>query len=277
MTPAPPSYETLTESEWDAVGRVWDHLEAGELETARIELGSLQRSRGRHPDLRIVEAAIELEDGSPERAMDALKGAERSADPAQFFHLRAMAWFDLADLEHAREDAERSLAVRHDLAEAHDLLYRVFEHLGQTSESAEHAEEAFRLDPETFPMPLEISDDDFDAIVERGVKELPERVRKELGDVPVLVQPLPTREMLGGEDHPLPPDLLGLFVGRHLLERSHGDVPGMPGNIYLFRRILLRACTDREELEREVRITLQHEVGHLLGLDEDDLEEWGLA
>lgn len=277
MTPAPLSYETLTESEWDAVGRVWDHLEAGELETARIDLGALQRSRGRHPDLRIVEAAIELEDGSPERALDALKGAERSADPAQFFHLRAMAWFDLADLARAREDAERALAVRHDLAEAHDLLSRIFEHLGATADAAAHAEEATRLDPETFPLPLEISDDDFDAIVERCVKELPERVRQELGDVPVLVQPLPTREMLGSEDHPLPPDILGLFVGHHLLERSHADVPGLPGNIYLFRRNLLRACTDREELEREIRITLQHEVGHLLGLDEDDLEEWGLA
>ena len=277
MTPAPLSYETLTESEWDAVGRVWDHLEAGEVETARLELGTLQRSRGRHPDLRIVEAAIELEDGSPERALDALKGAERSADPAQFFHLRAMAWFDLADLGRAREDAERALAIRPELAEAHDLLSRVFEHLGDTREATDHSEEATKLDPETFPLPLEISDDDFDAIVERCVKELPERVRKELGDVPVLVQPLPTREMLGGEDHPLPPDILGLFVGRHLLERSVGDVPGLPGNIYLFRRNLLRACTDREELEREIRITLQHEVGHLLGLDEDDLEEWGLA
>ena len=277
MTPAPLSYETLTESEWDAVGRVWDQLEAGELETARRELATLQRSRGRHPDLRIVEAAIELEDGAPDRALDALKGAERSADPAQFFHLRAMAWFDLADLEHAREDAARALAVRPDLAEAHDLLSRVHEHLGDVREAAAHAEEATRLDSETFPLPLEIPDEEFDAIVERCVKELPERVRQELGDVPVLVQPLPTREMLGSEDHPLPPDILGLFVGRHLLERSHGDVPGLPGNIYLFRRNLLRACTDREELEREIRITLQHEVGHLLGLDEDDLEEWGLA
>ena len=277
MTPAPLSYETLTETEWDAVGRVWDHLEAGELEAARQELSTLHRSRGRHPDLRIVEAAIELEDGSPDRALDALKGAERSADPAQFFHLRAMAWFDLADLGKSREDAERALAIRPDLAEAHDLLSRVFEHLGSEREAAAHAEEATRLDAETFPLPLEISDEDFDAIVERCVKELPERVRKELGEVPVLVQPLPTREMLESEDHPLPPDLLGLFVGRHLLEKSHGDVPGLPGNIYLFRRNLLRACTDRAELEREIRITLQHEVGHLLGLDEEDLEEWGLA
>jgi len=277
MTPATPSYETLTESEWEGVGRVWDHLEAGELDEARRELATLQRSRGRHPDLRIVEAALALEEGAPDRALDALKGAERSADPAQFFQLRAMAHFDHADLARARADAERSLAIRPDLAEAHDLLSRIFEHLGNEREATAHSEEAGRLDPETFPPALALSDEEFDAIVERCVKELPERVLKELGEVPVLVQPLPTLEMLGSEDHPLPPDILGLFVGRHLLERAHTDVPGLPGNIYLFRRNLLRACTTPEELEREIRITVQHEVGHLLGLDEDDLEEWGLA
>src|SRR6185369_1571367 len=147
------------------------------------------------------------------------------------------------------EDAERALAIRPDLAEAHDLVSRISEHVGDERDATAHAQEAARLDPETFPLPLEIGDDDFDAIVERCVKELPERVRRELGEVPVLVQPLPTRAMLESEGNPLPPDLLGLFVGRHLLERSLGDVAGAPGNIYLFRRNLLRACTDREELE----------------------------
>jgi len=277
MTPAPLSYETLTESEWDGVGRIWDHLEAGELDQARAELAALQRTRGRHPDLRIVEAALNLEEGAPDRALDALQGAERSADPAQFFHLRAMAHFDRAELERAREDAERALAIRPELAEAHDLLSRVFEHLGAERDAIAHAEEATRLDPETFPPPFAITDDEFDAVVERCVKELPERVRRELGEVPVIVQPLPTLEMLGSEDHPLPPDILGLFVGRHRLERSSLEIPGLPGQIVLFRKNLLRACSDREELEREIRITVQHEVGHLLGLDEDDLEEWGLA
>jgi predicted Zn-dependent protease with MMP-like domain len=91
------------------------------------------------------------------------------------------------------------------------------------------------------------------------------------------VDELPRREVLTAEDPPLPPDLLGLFVGRSLLERSHLDLPGVPEAIYLFRRNLLRFCTNREELAREVRTTVQHEVGHLLGLDEDDLGDLGLA
>jgi predicted Zn-dependent protease with MMP-like domain len=102
-------------------------------------------------------------------------------------------------------------------------------------------------------------------------------VRAKLEDIPVLVQALPSREMLTDVNPPLTPDLLGLFVGRHIFAELPTAVPGAPGAIYLFRKNLLRACEDREELAREVRITVQHEVGHLLGLDEDELEDWGLA
>jgi predicted Zn-dependent protease with MMP-like domain len=270
-------YETLTETEWDQVSRVWDLLEDGKLERARLELDALLGTRPGHPDLRIVHAAVAIDEGEPALALDALKGAERSADPALFFHLRAVAHFELAHFDASRDDAMRALAIQPELAEAHDLLSRTFEHLGEMELAEEHAEEARSIDPEAYPPPLEVSDEEFDALVEQSLKELPAEVRKHLEELPVLVEPLPMREVLDGEQPPLSPDLLGLFVGRHLLERRHDDLPGAPGAIYLFRRNLLRACADREELRREVRITVQHEVGHLLGLDEDDLEQWGLA
>mgnify|MGYP000635370328 CR=1 FL=1 len=111
----------------------------------------------------------------------------------------------------------------------------------------------------------------------RQVQELPAKVREKLEDIPVLVQDLPTPEMLTEEEPALTPDLLGLFVGRHIFAESSAAAPAAPGAIFLFRRNLLRACSDREELENEIRITVQHEVGHLLGLDEDELDEWGLA
>ena len=120
-------------------------------------------------------------------------------------------------------------------------------------------------------------DEEFDALVENSLRDLPAEVRRHLEELPVLVEALPAREILGAEKPPISPDVLGLFVGRHLLERAHSDLPGAPGVIFLFRRNLLRECRDREELAREVRITVQHEVGHLLGLDEDDLEKWGLG
>ena len=122
-----------------------------------------------------------------------------------------------------------------------------------------------------------MSDAAVDALVVESLRELPAEVQRRLAEWPVVVEPLPHRDMLTAEQPPLSPDLLGLFVGADLMRQSHADLPASPGAIYLFRRNLLRACADRDELKREVRITVQHEVGHLLGLDEDELEEWGLG
>jgi predicted Zn-dependent protease with MMP-like domain len=271
------NYDTLTEIEWDRVKKIWELLDEGEVDRARLELGALLAERPGHPDLRIVDAAVSLDEGEPRRALEALDGAEFSADPTLFFHLRAVAEFELADFAGARADAERAIAINPDFPESHHLLARTLDHLGDTEGAQRHEEMAEVLDPEAFPAPFEISDAEFDSIVEVSLRDLPPPVRKQLEDLPVWVEPLPTSTLLTAEDPPLSPDLLGLFVGRHLLERSHADLPSAPGAIYLFRRNLLRACADREELAREVRITVLHEVGHLLGLDEDDLEQWGLA
>src|SRR5215813_13358659 len=81
-------YETLAQTEWDEVQRVWDLMDEGRLEAARTLLAGMLAIRPGHPDLRIVDAALALEEGDPRHALDALAGAERSADPTVFFHLR---------------------------------------------------------------------------------------------------------------------------------------------------------------------------------------------
>lgn len=269
-------YETLTEIEWDKVNRVWAMLDDGEVERARLSLDALMSERPGHPDLRIVDAAIALDEGEPARAMQALDGAERSADPSLFFHLRAVAGYELARFEDARADAGRALAVNPDLAEAHDLLSRTCDHLGDADGAAAHAREAREIDPDAFPLPLEVTREAFDALVERAVAGLPKRFRSQLDQVPVLVEDLPPREVLTAEDPPLSPDLLGLHVGPDVIRASHLDTPSVHA-IFLFRRNLLRSCADLDELAREVRITVLHEVGHMLGFDEDDLDQLGLA
>ena len=271
------SYETLSETEWEAVERVWDLLDEGKTDRARTEMDALLERRPGHPDLRITDAAVALDEGEAERALIALQGAELSADPSLFFHLRAAAHYEMVELEAAREDGYRALAINPEIAETHALVAKTLEFLGDTAAAGEHAGIAHEIDADRFPLPLEVSDEEFDALVEKSVLELPAEVRKHLEELPVLVEPLPSRDVLTAEKPAISPDVLGLFVGRHLMERTHSDLPGAPGAIYLFRRNLLRVCPDRDDLAREVRITVQHEVGHLLGMDEDDLEKWGLG
>ena len=52
------------------------------------------------------------------------------------------------------------------------------------------------------------------------------------------------------------------------------DLPG--GDICLYPRALEAYCRDPDELADEVRKTVHHEVGHLLGFDEEELTAIGL-
>ena len=111
--------------------------------------------------------------------------------------------------------------------------------------------------------------------LEQVIRELPERIALALREVPIVIEDLPSRAMLAGAEH-LAPDILGLFVGTALGEASVFDVVREPNFVYLFQRNLERVSGTREELLEEARITLVHEIGHYLGLDEDDLAERGL-
>jgi predicted Zn-dependent protease with MMP-like domain len=50
----------------------------------------------------------------------------------------------------------------------------------------------------------------------------------------------------------------------------------VPRAILLYRLNLARAVRSRDELSEQIRRTLLHEIGHLEGLDEDDLRRRGL-
>jgi predicted Zn-dependent protease with MMP-like domain len=270
-------FETLTEPEWQQVDRIRELLDEQSVETARREIDAMLRSRPGHPDLRVVAAEVALAEDDPRAALEALHGAERSADPVEFFNLRAQASYHLCRFEEARDDAERAESIDPEFAGIHDLLSRIHAHLGNEDASTEHALAAAELDLEAFPLPLTMSDEEFDTIVQKSLEELPGDVRQKLEEIPVMIEALPDPQVLAGSDPPLSPDILGLFVGASLLERSHSDLPAMPPSIHIFRLNLLRECPGEEELAQEIRTTVQHEVGHLMGGDEGRLEDWGIG
>ena len=76
------------------------------------------------------------------------------------------------------------------------------------------------------------------------------------------------------EDEPDPPDgsLLGLYQGVPLTERSVFSDHIEPDIIYIFQKnIEAIAHNDPQEICRQVRITVMHEIGHYFGLDEEQL------
>lgn len=135
------------------------------------------------------------------------------------------------------------------------------------------------LDPDGFPPPPRLAPEEFHDLVDAAARSLPAEFQRALADIRVVLDPMPTIELIDPTDPAeTPPDLLGLFVGASDLERGTSD-PGfeLPPAIYLFQRNLERAVPDRETLAREIGVTLWHELAHKLGFDEDGVDELGLG
>lgn len=79
-----------------------------------------------------------------------------------------------------------------------------------------------------------------------------------------------TEEDMGLES---PFDLLGLYRGIALTQKSFSDVRTEPDFVYLYRRPILDYwCDSGEDLEDIVRNVLIHEIGHHFGLSDEDME-----
>ena len=98
---------------------------------------------------------------------------------------------------------------------------------------------------------------DFEEHVRRALDTLPPDLAVKLENVAVVVE----------EEDPQDPDLFGLFQ----------EEPYLPAKVTIFRRPLVEEFPDPRELEREIRITVLHEVAHYFGIDEARLDELGYA
>lgn len=137
---------------------------------------------------------------------------------------------------------------------------------------------AWLADPDRSPVPVPLDDDTIEVVVDEVLAELHPTLREWLRNVPVIVEDVPSLEVLLELEAVHPFELLGSYSGRTISDRG-GETPWstLPPVITLFRHNLARLAHDREDLRAQLRITLLHEIGHALGLDEDDLAERGLA
>ncbi len=103
----------------------------------------------------------------------------------------------------------------------------------------------------------------------------PQRLKVALDEIDVVVEDWPSdqdSEYLDAD----PGSLLGMYTGVPLSEREGGPgASGFPERIAIYRQPILRRCATRAEAVREIRITLWHELGHYLGMGEEDLERLG--
>jgi predicted Zn-dependent protease with MMP-like domain len=135
--------------------------------------------------------------------------------------------------------------------------------------------ETMRLDAETDQEAEErLTEGEVAEVAERALAELPTRARQLLENVPILIVDRPSQQDVA---RGLDPRLLGLFAGTALPESSSVGGQAHLTQILLFRLNLERVAEDPDELREEIRTTLLHETGHFFGMDEEDLDEVGLA
>lgn len=114
-------------------------------------------------------------------------------------------------------------------------------------------------------MSVEMSASRFEELVADALDELPSEFADAMDNVVVLV-----------EDHNAEaPDILGLYHGIALTERtsSYGGV--LPDRISIYRRPILAMCETEDQVVEEVLITVLHEIAHHFGIDDDRLHELG--
>ena len=260
----------------DPLELAWQALDGGRPEEA------LERVAARgtdDPRARLVQGLARLDLGQLAPAREALDAAARDLDPAQADLAAGRAELELLEWRiPAARRAFQALVARDPSAWALDRLALCLELEGDSAGAERCFARAARLDPEGHPVPPRLDDPDFDALVEEAVSDLPQRYRSALARARLVTEPLPFAALVPrGDPAATPPDLLGLFTGPTLHELAEDASAELPPTIYLFQRNLERVARDRAQLVLEIRTTLFHELGHLLGLDEDEVDALGLA
>jgi len=114
---------------------------------------------------------------------------------------------------------------------------------------------------------------DLEALSREAFATIPSELRRVLGDVVIQVVEFPSEEALDELDCETPFDLLGLYQGVNLIDKSGASVGESPDLIYLYRRPILDYwCETGEDLAQVVRHVLIHEIGHHFGFSDDDME-----
>ena len=124
---------------------------------------------------------------------------------------------------------------------------------------------------------MNVSEEQFEDAVRQALDEVPGALLDMLDNVAFFVEDEPGPEHA---DPALSPEenaeLLGIYLGTPLTERDGGWAAGaLPDRIVRFRGPLTRMCADVDELREEIAITIVHEAGHHVGIDEDRLHELG--
>ncbi len=116
---------------------------------------------------------------------------------------------------------------------------------------------------------------EFEGLVRDAVKGLPREFKRKLENINIVIQAEPSARQKKEAGTGAGEDLLGLYEGIPLGERTHHDGSVLPDKITIFRGPLTRSCRDRRRIRTAVRDTVLHEFAHYFGISDEHMIEDG--
>ncbi|MGZ6124503.1 MAG: tetratricopeptide repeat protein [Myxococcales bacterium] len=249
-----------------------DDLELS-LQYVKRALPRAQKGRDREllKELHLLQAMALDDLGRPGDALAAAtKALEYEPKDREARREKGVALFELCRFDQAKGELSR-LAGESPDAWAEHYLGLIAERAHDDVAAAAHFARAHKLDPDAFKPTAQAPRPLFQKIVQEELDKLPPAIKAGLARADFEVEDLPEVSDLVATDPPLSPGILGLF--RPPPENASAEARP---TILLYRRNLSRASHNDDELRREVRDTLMHEVGHLNGEDDEQLRDRGL-
>lgn len=115
---------------------------------------------------------------------------------------------------------------------------------------------------------------EFEAMAAHAWQRIAPMFREVCTDLVIRVEDFANDEVLDELDIDSPFDLMGLYQGVSLDQKSVADVPREPDMVFLYRRAILDYWADGDEaLGDIVTHVLIHEIGHHFGFSDADMEE----
>jgi predicted Zn-dependent protease with MMP-like domain len=159
-------------------------------------------------------------------------------------------------------------------ADARYLLGHALGAGGDHDGMAEEWAAVLRLDAAAASAEPHLAPEEFEAVAEEALSDLPRELLDQLGNVAVLIDERPSADMVAGG---IDPRILGLYHGVPLLRRSVSFGAPYADTIYLFRANLERVSPTRAALVDRIRVVVLHETAHFFGYTEAQLRRMGLV
>lgn len=112
---------------------------------------------------------------------------------------------------------------------------------------------------------VDVTEERFEELVDLGLRRIPRELLNNVQNVAIVVE----------DFNPESPDILGLYEGIALTERTSEYTSALPDKITIYRESLCDFCSSEEELVEQVAVTVIHELGHHFGIDDAKLHDLG--